>query len=92
MGTNKPTYQSICIACTQLDSNATSIFASTGGGLHGHLTQTMTATKYLLTIAEANTFIAPLPPGTLTHTAGATGPQISESTRLHKEQLNHFQL
>jgi hypothetical protein len=86
-GSNRPTYQSIRVTCTQLNSNATSIFtSSTGGGLHGRLTLTMAATKYLTITGVANTCIAPLPPGTL------TGPQISESVCLHREQLNHFQL
>jgi hypothetical protein len=92
MGTNRPTYESIRITRTQLNSNAASIFAYVGGGLHGHLTLTMTATEYLTITGEANAFITPLPSGTLTHTAGATGPQICESVHVHKEQLYHFQL
>jgi hypothetical protein len=90
--TNEPTYQSIHVACTQLNSNATSIFSTIGGGLHGHLALTMTAAEYLTLAGATNAFVIPHNPGTLTHVAGATGPQISEAVRLHKEQLDNFQL
>jgi hypothetical protein len=92
IGTNEPTYQSIRIARTQLNSNAASIYASEGGGLHGHLTLTMTAAEYLVAAGADNAFTAPLPPIPLIHPAGATGPQISEAVRLHKELLDKFQL
>jgi hypothetical protein len=50
----------------------------------------MTDAEYL---AIAGTpFIVPLNPGTLTHPPGATGPQISEAVRTHKEQMDNFQL
>jgi 7-keto-8-aminopelargonate synthetase-like enzyme len=67
------------------------MFASEGGELHGHLTLTMTTTEYLAITGAANAFTTSLPPTTLTQ-AGATGPQISEAVRLHKELLDQFQL
>jgi hypothetical protein len=66
------------------------LFSPAGGGLHGHLALTMTDAEYL---AIAGTpFIVPLNPGTLTHLPGATGPQIAEAVRTHKEQMDNFQL
>jgi hypothetical protein len=91
-GTNEPTYQSIRIARTQLNSNAASIFSASGGGLHGHLALTMTAAEHLAVVGANNAFQVPPNPGTLVHPINATAPQISEAVRLHKDALATFQL
>jgi hypothetical protein len=91
-GTNEPTYQSIRIAQTQLNSNAASIFSAAGGRLHGHLALTMPAAEHLAIVGAGNAFQVPLNPGPLVHPINATAPQISEAVRLHKEALATFQL
>jgi hypothetical protein len=80
--TTQPTYASILAACISLNSNATTIASSAGGGLHGHLALVMTAAEYLALTGVP--FIVPVAPPVLVHIAGATAANIIEDNRLHK--------
>jgi hypothetical protein len=86
---NQPTYASILAARIALNSNATTIASSAGGGLHGHLALVMTAVEYLALTGVA--FVAPVAPPALDHIAGATAAQIIEDNRLHKSSTSEFQ-
>jgi len=82
--TEEPSYTTLRIAQTQLNSNAQSIHSNGGDGNHGHLALTIAAATY--TALTGIPFIPPVnPPIQPVHVAGATAPQISETNRQHLE-------
>jgi hypothetical protein len=89
VSTTQPTYASILAARIALNSNATTIASSAGGGLHGHLALVMAPAEYLALTGVA--FDAPIAPPALDHIAGATAAQIIEDNRLHKSATAVFQ-
>ena len=89
VATTRPTYASILAARISLNSNATTIASSAGGGLHGHLALVMTEAEYLALTGVA--FIVPVAPPELVHAAGATAANIIEDNRLHKSASAEFQ-
>jgi hypothetical protein len=89
VATTQPTYASILAARISLNSNATTIASSAGGGLHGHLALVMTEAEYLALTGVA--FIVPVAPPELVHAAGATAANIIEDNRLHKSASAEFQ-
>ena len=80
--TSPPTYATIRLTQTQLNSNAITVPSYAGDGIHGHLALTLTAAAYLLR-SGGIPFVAPIndPPQPV-HPALATGPQIAEINRL----------
>jgi hypothetical protein len=85
----QPTYESITDVTRLLNTNAASIHSELGGGNHGHLILTISAAVY--TTLSPTVFIAPANPGpNVIIPAGATAPQISAATRLHKENLRQW--
>jgi hypothetical protein len=56
--TTQPTYASILATHISLNSNATTIASSAGGGLHGYLALVMTAAEYLALTGVA--FVVPV--------------------------------
>ena len=80
--TSPPTYATIRLAQTQLNSNATTVPSYAGDGIHGHLALTLTPAAYLLR-SGGIPFVAPVNgPPQPEHPATATGPQIAEINRL----------
>ena len=86
-----PTYATIKIAQTELNSNAASIASTGGDGVHGHLALTITPEQYTAISVGNIPFIAPVnPPQVLDHGANPTQYTIAEDIRLHKEAKETF--
>jgi hypothetical protein len=71
-------------------STTAPVHSNKGGGILAHLTLTMDPVAYIL--CTGITYIPPINPGTLhtTHLAGATGPAITETNKLHLATLQEF--
>lgn len=88
--TSVPTYASLQVVQTELNSNATAIHSTGGDGRFGHLVLTMQPAKYA-TLTHNVPYAVPVHPGaTPVHAPNATGPQIAENTRLHELELRIF--
>ena len=88
-----PTYATLRIAQTELNSNATSIGSHGGDGELGHLALTITPAAYIALSEGGVPFVPPVNPGAVPiHAAGATGPQIAETNRQFKEDQATFRL
>jgi len=86
-----PSYATIQLAQTQLNSNATSVPSQGGDGVHGHLALTVTPARYAELSNGNVAFVAPInPPIDPVHGANATAFQIAENIRQHKAQLTTF--
>lgn len=76
----------------ELNANAMSVHSARGGGLHGHLTLTVTNARYAVITNAVQPFVVPpAPPADPIIPAAATVAQISEAVRQHHEQLRVFQ-
>eukprot|EP00978_Attheya_sp_CCMP212_P013088 scaffold32736_cov48-Attheya_sp.AAC.3 len=85
----EPTYQSICVAHTELHNNAAAVFSSAGGGVHGHLALTMTDAEYLA--IAGTTYIVPInPPREPVFTTSRM--TSAENLRRHTEHSRAFKL
>lgn len=82
----KPTNATLKLLQKELNSNAMSVPSIRGGGIHGHLSLTISATDYLSIANEP--FLAPVHPGlNPIHAANATAPQITEANRQYAALL-----
>ena len=90
--TSQPTYLTIETAQRELNANAISVHSYEGGGLHGHLTLTVTPAVYL-NIAGVP-FEPPHAPTTepVFLTDAPTAPQITEANRLLLSNQKTFRL
>jgi hypothetical protein len=80
--TSPPTYATIRLAQTQLNSNAITVPSYEGDGIHGHLALTLSPAAYLL-LSGGIPFVAPVNgPRQPVHPVPATGPQIAEINRI----------
>jgi hypothetical protein len=84
-----PTHTTILALQRELNSNAMSVHSNDGGGLHGHLTLTVTPQRYLNIAGAGNAFIIPIAPAPLINPAG-TQIQVAEAIRQHTEQVRVF--
>jgi hypothetical protein len=84
-----PTHTTILLLQRELNSNAMSVHSNDGGGLHGHLTLTVTPQRYLNIAGAANAFPVPVAPVPLINPAG-TQIQVAEAIRQHAEQVRVF--
>jgi hypothetical protein len=86
-----PSHTSILLLQRELNSNAMSVHSNDGGGLHGHLTLTVTPQRYAVIAGAANLFPVPVAPPTVPviNPAG-TQVQISEAVQQHTEQVRAF--
>jgi hypothetical protein len=86
----EPDYASMVVLRREMYSNAIAHHSLRGGGTHGHLGMIEPPAEYLLhngTIA----FVAPTHPGLVpTHAPNATQAQITEGHRLHKIEVDEF--
>jgi hypothetical protein len=88
----RPTYASLCIAQSELSSNAALVHSNLGSGLHGHLALTLTTPEYLA-LSHNISFVPPAnSPAQPVHVAGATAPDISEADRLHLSNQKVFKM
>jgi hypothetical protein len=87
-----PTHSSLLLLQKELNANAMSVHSPRGGGLHGHLTLTVTGARYAIITNAAPPFVVPpAPPADPVIPAAATAAQISEAVRQHHEQQRTFQ-
>lgn len=87
----EPSYEAIEAACVQLNANAAAIHSNGGDGKLGHLVLTVGATEYQNLSDGGVAFNVPAaPPVHPVHPAAATGPQITEINRRHKEDVRIF--
>jgi hypothetical protein len=78
-----PTYATLRVMQTQLNSNAASVHSYGGDGLSGHLALTMPTTEYLV-MTNGIVFDPPInPPQQPVHPVGATKHVIDEINRNH---------
>ena len=85
--TGQPAYERIKELNEELNANASSISTTRGGGAHGHLALTVSATTYAT--LSANNFVAPtLPPAV--NPAGMTGPQLTNANRINDEEKAEY--
>jgi len=88
--TGIPTYATLTLLRNELQQNAATIPSNRGGGGNGYLGTIMSGPMYE-TIAPGQPFTIPAYPGVQpTILPGATGPQISESVRMHNESLREW--
>ena len=88
--TSPPTYASIRLAQTQLNSNATTVPSHEGDGVHGHLALTLTPAAYLLRSGSIP-FVAPVNgPRQPIHPAPSTAAAIAEINRLFYDNQSTF--
>ncbi len=87
-----PNHASLLTLQRELNANAMSVHSNRGGGRHGHLTLTVTATRYLEIAGAANAFDIPdAPPNEPAIPVAATAAQTSELVRRHQVRLRDFQ-
>ena len=85
----EPTYETIATLHRTLNSNASSVHTTAGGGNHGYLGLTINNASYI-TLTGAM-FIPPTNPGPVpVIPLGQTGAQIAELERRHKENRRIF--
>jgi hypothetical protein len=88
--TTQPNHATLQVLQRELNANAMSVHSNDGGGLHGHLTLTVTAAKYLTVAGVA--FPAPVaPPANAVIPVGATAAIIGDTVRQHQEDCRFFQ-
>jgi hypothetical protein len=85
-----PTYDTIQVLQRELNANAMSVYSADGGGLHGHLTLTVTPARYLQVANVA--FPVPVPPPVIPVIPAAPAAAITEAVRAHTEALRTFKL
>ena len=80
--THKPTHATLKLLQTEINSCAASVQSNAGGGNHGHLTLTLTATEFFTLAGTAYA-----PPNRLTpnpvHHPQANSATITETNRYH---------
>ena len=85
--TGTPTYEGLKNLNEELNANAASIVTTRGGGAHGYLALTVSATVYA---TLSNTpFEPPTHPNPII-LDGLTGPQIAEANRRYDAQTTEF--
>lgn len=85
-----PTYDTLRTLRQILKANAATVTSTNGGGAHGYVGLVVTAAAYDI-IAPGTPFNVPVnPPAEPVIAAGATGAQIGEAVRQHKEQRRVF--
>jgi hypothetical protein len=82
-----PTYATNQVLQGELNANAMSVYSAGGGGLHGHLTLTVTPACYLQIAQVA--FPVPAPPPVIPVLPAAA---IAEAVRAHSEAQRTFKL
>jgi hypothetical protein len=87
---HRPSYASLRIAQTELNSNAASVHSNLGGGEHGHLVLTIPTAEYLILTEDTPFNIPENPPAQPIHPAGATISVITEANRQHLEAKQIF--
>ena len=88
---SEPTYVKIEAACVQLNANAAAIHSNGGDGELGYIILTIGQVEYKKISTGNVEFIIPTAPSVHpVHAATTTGPQITETNHLHKEQVRVF--
>jgi hypothetical protein len=88
-----PIFSTLRTLQRELNANATSVHSNDGGGLHGHLTLTVTPARYLQIAGPGNAFPAPYAPDCEPEMPDpATSARIGEAVRQHQESIQVFQL
>ena len=85
--TGTPTYDSVKVLNEELNTNATSIVTTRGGGAHGYLALTVSPAVYATlsdTLFELPALPYPVNPN------GLTGPRIAEANRQYEAQKSEF--
>jgi hypothetical protein len=85
-----PTYATLQVLQRELNANAMSVYSTDGGGLHGHLTLTVTPARYLQITQVA--FPVPVAPPVVPVLPQAPTAAITEAVRLHTEAQRTFKL
>ena len=88
--TSLPTFATIRLTQTQLNSNAVTVPSHEGDGIHGHLALTLTPAAYVIR-SGGFPFTAPVNgPCQPDHPVPSTGPQIAEISRLFYDNQTVF--
>jgi hypothetical protein len=88
-----PNHASLLTLQRELNANAISVHSTRGGGLHGHLTLTVTAARYLTIAGQLNPFEIPLaPPAQPPIPANSSAAIVGEIVRRHQARLREFQI
>ena len=89
--TNKPTHATLKILQTEINSCAASVQSNAGGGNHGHLTLTLTATEFFSLAGTAYTPPTRPTPNPVHHPQ-ANSATITETNRYHNLVWAEFRL
>jgi hypothetical protein len=87
---SRPSYASLRIAQTELNSNAASVHSNSGGGQHGHLVLTISPAEFRTITNNVDFNVPENPPTQPVHPTGATGSVITEANRQHLEAKQIF--
>ena len=92
LGDARPNHVNLELLHRQLNANAMEINSARGGGQHGYLALLLSATDYN-NIPNTQPWVATVHPGPAPMHAQAqpTGPQIAETNRQYKADLEEFQ-
>ncbi|CAB9524327.1 hypothetical protein SEMRO_1524_G279590.1 [Seminavis robusta] len=86
----KPSFPSLKIIHQELNANAMAVQSTLGGGQYGHLSLTISSTRFNA-LPDAAAFVIPVHPVVQpAHAGNATAAQIAETNRLYKESIERF--
>jgi hypothetical protein len=88
----KPTNTSLKLLQRELNANAMSVSSNRGGGIHGHLSLTISPAEFQA-LTNNVVFVIPVYPGNAPfHPPGATNAQITETNRQYKADLDEYRV